>query len=107
MKGIDGLIALRRRGMSPVAACVYIDPSPSMAKAMDDGTGEWVLVGSDEDPNRLDLRAFVGLPVVVHGNDAEPIKRFCAALMKADPLWVLGRYGRNAVVFAEGPIPCN
>ena len=107
MKGLDSLKALRLNGLAPAAVTVLIGTSHVLDA---DELGHFVSMSADEKLDRMDLRPFVGLKVVVHGprGSALAVKDACDAIVKAKPLAVLGfatdrpKCEPEALVFAQG-----
>ena len=106
MRGVDRLIALRRRGYKP-ALGVLVTLLPSPCSPIDawsfpvEDTAQ-IEVGSDERIDRLDLRPLVGLPVVVHGYGAEEsVSRFVSAAVEAGAYSVVGLHGYQRKFVAQ------
>lgn len=99
MRGHEHLIALRRRGVRPMMAAVDMDEMPwrDWADWPDWTTTPQISVGADESIRRLDLRCFVGLPVLLSGSDEARTREMLAALLAAGSPRVIAFCGRVGI----------
>jgi hypothetical protein len=97
--GIEHLLALRKRGFKPAqGVIVWCSEQPLKrctirAPWFDATQTAEVVIGADEQPERLDLRPLYGMPVVVSGAS----QARCAQVAKA--VWNAG--GHGAITSAE------
>lgn len=82
MRGLDHIIAMRRSGFKP--AYVALTDAAPMPELLDD-----VQYEAGDVPELHDLRALVGLFVVVEGRDARTVGRWSDAALKAGAFTVL------------------
>lgn len=84
MRGLDYITALRRKGFKP--AHITFSESPYDAEL----TPLWPQYEPGDTPETHDLRIVVGVFVAVMGSDAQLVKRWCLAAMKAGASTVMG-----------------
>ena len=97
MKGLDRIIEMRRRGMSPITVTLFpLTPSP-----VDFPT--WIHWEPTDVPELTDLRALIGLFVSVTGSD-EMAKRWAKAAMKAEASSVVILDGKEMQVLRLGGV---
>lgn len=101
MRGMDALIALRRRGLRPDQ--VFIEPANGKAD-LSKPAANWLSADPGERPAAADLRALLGLTVCVIGQDLIEVFAWADAAAKAGARDVLckwldgGSYTRSPVV---------
>lgn len=99
MRGHHALIAMRRRHRRP--AYVWIDTERDQSKAWSDWTETTPLaaqlqIDPDDVPSLLDLRALLGLTVIVSGSDQERVSAVAQAVAQHDPgRLIVARIGFN------------
>ena len=112
MRGLDTLVALRSKGVRPAAVAIHVaQVAPCQA-----GDALEIVVAPDEPIDRLDLRALVGLDVIVAAEQEDGYQRtvraLCMAAVTAGASRVLGREWKRSSgapwveVFRHG-VPCN
>lgn len=82
MRGLDRIVSMRRQGFKP--AYVAITDTPPLPGVLDD-----VQYEPTDVPELSDLRALIGLFVVVQGSDSAAVDRWAEAAMKAGAATVL------------------
>lgn len=84
MRGLDHVIAMRRKGLKPTYVAL------SDTHQLQGWLGD-VQIEPGDVPELLDLRALVGLFVVVQGRDGESVNRWADAAFKAGASTVIAK----------------
>lgn len=101
MRGHEPLIAMRRRDLKPLEA-VHVElavwPQSRGSRLRKEAIGwfraDRVFVEPTDNPDRLDLRFLVGCDVIVHGSEADRVRRLYAALERHKARRVIANCGR-------------
>jgi hypothetical protein len=112
MTGHETLIALRNRRLRPAAVAIHVGHVPPCQA----GDALEIVVAPDEPIDRLDLRALVGLDVIVAAEQEDghqrTVRALCMAAVTAGASRVLGGEWKRSSgapwveVFRHG-VPCN
>lgn len=112
MRGQDTLLALRSRGVRPAAVAIHV----ARVAPCQSGAALEIVVAPDEPIDRLDLRALVGLDVIVAAEQEDghqrTVRALCMAAVTAGAARVVGGEWKRAAcapwveVFRHG-LPCN
>lgn len=87
MKGHEGVIAMRRRGVRPAVVWVYVGPDFGPRRDAEKWGDLAVSIPATDAVSRLDLRWAVGLLCMVHGASVAAV---CTALKRAGAARVIG-----------------
>jgi len=108
MNGYEHLVAMRRRGTVPMHVVLTADVQrgselwrlgrdwPAWSPAAQ------VQVEAGEPVGRLDLRAFVGLPVFVYGDRDETVRALADRCRQHGASRVVAHYGRDEIEDSAG-----
>lgn len=91
MRGLDRLIAIRRSGMKPAGLVKVATDSDCYAYE------GWVVCDSADTPEKVDLRPFVGLSVLVSGATFDTVDAWARAIASAG--------AKNVAVLVAGDFP--